>query len=212
MNELMMLIVGAVFVNNIILTKFLGLCPFFGVSKSTKSALGMGVAVIFVMTIASAITWTIYNYLLAPGSSNILGFLFPKIAETGMMELKTISYILVIATLVQLVEIVLKKVSPALHESLGIYLPLITTNCAILGVALLVTTNAPEPLSMIKATAQSFFTGIGFALALLLMSGIRERLELSDLPRCFQGLPIAFISAALMSLAFMGFAGMVKGG
>jgi electron transport complex protein RnfA len=209
MNELGMIIIGSVFVNNIVLTKFLGLCPFFGVSKSTNTAFGMGIAVTFVMTIASVATWTIYNYVLIPGPSNLIGFIFPDVAKVGTVDiLKIVSYILVIATLVQLVEMIIKKKSQILYKSLGVYLPLITTNCAILGTALLVTTNAPRPLSVLEATVQSFATGVGFTLALLLMSGIRERLENLDLPKPFRGLPIALISASLMSLAFMGFAGM----
>ncbi|ODS32370.1 MAG: Na(+)-translocating NADH:quinone reductase [Candidatus Scalindua rubra] len=209
MNELGMIIIGSVFVNNIVLTKFLGLCPFFGVSKSTNAAFGMGIAVTFVMTIASVATWIIYNYVLMPGPSNLIGFIFPDVAKVGMVDiLKIVSYILVIATLVQLVEMIIKKRSQILYKSLGVYLPLITTNCAILGTALLVTTNAPRPLSVLEAAVQSFATGVGFTLALLLMSGIRERLENLDLPKPFQGLPIALIIASLMSLAFMGFAGM----
>jgi Na+-translocating ferredoxin:NAD+ oxidoreductase subunit A len=209
MAEIGMIIIGSVFVNNIVLTKYLGLCPFFGVSKSTNAAFGMGMAVTFVVTIASVTTWTIYNYVLMPGPSNLIGFIFPGVAKEGMVSiLKIVSYILVIATLVQLVEMIIKKKSQILYKSLGIYLPLITTNCAILGTALLVTTNAPRPLSLLEAAVQSFATGVGFTLALLLMSGLRERLEILDLPKPFRGLPIALISASLMSLAFMGFAGM----
>ncbi|MEE9200847.1 MAG: RnfABCDGE type electron transport complex subunit A [Candidatus Brocadiales bacterium] len=205
------IIISAIFVNNYVLARFLGLCPFFGVSKSTDAAIGMGMAVTFVMTLASAATWVIYNYVLLPGPSNIFGSIFPGVAETGMVDvLKTISYILVIATLVQLVETMMRKMAPALYDSLGIYLPLITTNCAILGVALLGTTNAPMPLSILEVSVQGFAAGIGFTLALLLMSGVRERLMLLDLPKSFQGVPIAFISASLMALAFMGFSGMVS--
>ncbi len=210
-SRLFTIIISAIFVNNYVLARFLGLCPFFGVSKSTEAAMGMGMAVTFVMTLATTATWVIYTYVLMPGPSNIFGSIFPGIAETGMVDvLKTISYILVIATLVQLVEIVMRKSMPALYESLGIYLPLITTNCAILGVALLGTTNAPFKLSILEVAVQGFAAGIGFTMALLLMSGVRERLMLLDLPKSFQGVPIAFVSASLMALAFMGFSGMVS--
>ncbi len=211
LGKLFTIIISAIFVNNYVLARFLGLCPFFGVSKNTDAALGMGMAVTFVMTLASAATWVIYNYVLLPGPSNIFGSIFPGAAEVGMVDvLKTISYILVIATLVQLVETAMRKMAPALYDSLGIYLPLITTNCAILGVALLGTTNAPMHLSILEVTVQGFAAGIGFTMALLLMSGIRERLMLLDLPKSFQGVPIAFVSASLMALAFMGFSGMVS--
>lgn len=211
LGRLLTIIISAIFVNNYVLARFLGLCPFFGVSKSTEAAIGMGMAVTFVMTLATVATWVIYTYMLMPGPSNIFGSIFPGIAETGMVDvLKTISYILVIATLVQLVEIVMRKSMPALYDSLGIYLPLITTNCAILGVALLGTTNAPVQLSILEVAVQGFAAGIGFTMALLLMSGVRERLMLLDLPKSFQGVPIAFVSASLMALAFMGFSGMVS--
>ncbi|MHC4197591.1 MAG: electron transport complex protein RnfA [Planctomycetota bacterium] len=211
LSRLFTIIISAIFVNNYVLARFLGLCPFFGVSKSTEAAMGMGMAVTFVMTLATTATWVIYTYVLMPGPSNVFGSIFPGIAETGMVDvLKTISYILVIATLVQLVEIVMRKSMPALYESLGIYLPLITTNCAILGVALLGTTNAPVQLSILEVAVQGFAAGIGFTMALLLMSGVRERLMLLDLPKSFQGVPIAFVSASLMALSFMGFSGMVS--
>lgn len=187
--------VNNIFVSNIVLTKFLGLCPFFGVSKTTRGAIGMGVAVTFVMTLASLATWTFFNYVLLP--------------QELVNILTTPGYILIIASLVQLVEIIMKKKSESLYESLGKFLPLITTNCAILGTALLLTTNSVVPLSFVEVIIHSFTTGIGFTLALILMSGIRERLETSDLPKCFQGLPIALIIASLMALSFMGFAGMV---
>lgn len=211
LGNLFTIIISVVFVNNFVLARFLGLCPFLGVTQKTESAVGMGMAVTFVMTLASAVTWFIYNYLLLPGEVNLFGVLFPTIKETGMVDvLKTISYILVIATLVQLVETVMRKTSPALYEGLGIYLPLITTNCAVLGVALLGTTNAPARLSLLEASVQGFAAGIGFLVAMLLMSGIRERLAVLNVPRSFQGVPIAFISTALMALAFMGFSGMVN--
>ncbi len=170
--ELAIIIVSVVFVNNFVLAKFLGLCPFLGVSQKTSSALGMGAAVTFVMTLASAITWILYNYILLPGDANLVGMVFPSIGETGLIEvLKTISYILVIATLVQLVEMMLRKMVPALYDSLGVF--------------------------------------IGFTVAILLMSGIRERLALLSIPKPLQGLPIAFICTGLMALAFFGFSGMV---
>jgi len=190
MDNLLAIAIGAIFVNNFILFKFLGLCPFFGVSKKTSSALGMGVAVIFVMTCASAITWPIYTYLLIPFEIEFM---------------RTIIFILVIAAFVQLVEMIIRKYQPSLYKALGIYLPLITTNCAVLGVALV---NLNERYSLIGSVVNGFSAGIGFTFALLLMSGIRERLELADVPKSFRNLPIAFITAALLGLAFMAFSGM----
>jgi len=191
MENLLAIIIGAIFVNNFILTRFLGLCPFFGVSKKTKPALGMGLAVIFVMSIASVVTWVMYNLVLIP---------------LNLQYLQIIVFILVIATLVQFVELFLKKVNPILYKALGIYLPLITTNCAVLGVAFL---NVQENYSFIAALVFGISAGVGFTLALMLMSGIRERLELSKVPKAFQGIPIAFIVAALMSMAFLAFSGMI---
>jgi electron transport complex protein RnfA len=209
--EIALIIVSVVFVNNFVLAKFLGLCPFLGVSQKTSAAMGMGVAVTFVMTLASSITWIVYNYILLPGDVNIIGMIFPSIREQGFVEvLKTISYILVIATLVQLVEMMLRKMVPALYESLGIYLPLITTNCGVLGVALLNTTDSPTHLGFLQATVQGFGAGIGFTVAMLLMSGIRERLALVNIPEPLKGLPIAFICTGLLALAFLGFSGMVQ--
>lgn len=209
--EIAFIIVSVVFVNNFVLAKFLGLCPFLGVSQRTSSAIGMGVAVTFVMTLSSAITWVIYNYILLPGDTNIIAMVFPSIRELGLIAvLKTISYILVIATLVQLVEMMLRKMVPTLYESLGIYLPLITTNCAVLGVALLNTTDSSKHLGFLEATIQGLGAGIGFTVAMLLMSGIRERLALVNVPRPFRGIPIAFICTGLMALAFFGFSGMVQ--
>ncbi|MBE0516603.1 MAG: electron transport complex subunit RsxA [Methanophagales archaeon] len=190
MDNLLAIAVGAIFVNNFVLFRFLGLCPFFGVSKKTSSALGMGFAVIFVMTCASAITWPIYTYLLIPFEIEFM---------------RTVTFILVIATFVQLIEMVIRKYRSSLYKALGIYLPLITTNCAVMGVALL---NVEEGYSLIGSVVDGFSAGIGFTLALLLMSGIRERLELADVPKSFENLPIAFISAALLALAFMAFSGM----
>jgi len=192
MENLFAIIIGAIFVNNFILTRFLGLCPFFGVSKKTKPALGMGLAVIFVMTLASIVTWIVYNLILIPLS---------------LQYLQIIVFILIIATLVQFVELFLKKTNPILYKALGIYLPLITTNCAVLGVAFL---NVQENYSFIAALVFGISAGVGFLLALLLMSGIRERLELSKVPKAFSGIPIAFIVAALMSLAFLAFSGIIR--
>ncbi len=209
--EIVVIIISMVFVNNFVLSKFLGLCPFLGVSQKTSSAMGMGIAVTFVMTITSVITWIVYNYILLPGDVNIVAKVFPSIRETGLIEvLKTTSYILVIATLVQLVEMMMKKMVPALYDSLGIYLPLITTNCCVLGVALLNTTDSSKHLGFLEATVQGFGAGLGFTIAMLLMSGIRERLALVNIPQPLRGVPIAFICTGLMALAFFGFSGMVQ--
>jgi len=198
-------------VNNMVLSRFLGLCPFIGVTKKTSSAFGMGVAVTFVMTMASVATWFLYTYFLQPGPQNVIGRFSPYVAANGLTEiLRTTSYILVIAALVQLVEMAMRKTAPALYKALGIYLPLITTNCAVMGVTLLNTTDAKTPLSLLEVTVQGFFAGVGFMIAMLLMSGIREQLEMSDVPRPLRGAPIAFICTGFMSIAFMAFAGMVS--
>lgn len=181
-------------VNNMVLARFLGLCPFIGVTRRTSGAFGMGLAVTFVMTMASVVTWLLFTYVLEPWGLTAV--------------LRTTSYILVIATLVQLVEMVIRKSAPALYKMLGIYLPLITTNCAVMGVALLNTTDAQQPLSFLQAVTQGFFAGVGFMIAMLLMSGIREQLEMADVPECLKGAPIAFICTGIMAIAFMGFAGM----
>lgn len=199
------IVVGVALINNYVLSQFLGLCPAIGVSKNFDSALGMGMAVMFVMTLASAVTWLIFNYILREG--NIFGGV--NLAPV----LKTASYILVIASLVQLVEMFLKKMVPALYESLGIFLPLITTNCAILGVAFLNTTDAPVATkftqdSFLASIVQGFSAGLGFTIVLLLMSGIRERLETADVPKSLEGVPIAFICIGFMAFAFMGFLGL----
>ncbi|HUU92707.1 MAG TPA: Rnf-Nqr domain containing protein [Phycisphaerae bacterium] len=206
------LAIGSILISNFVLAKFLGLCPFFGVSRRSSDAVGMGLAVIFVMSIASAVTALIYRHLLLPTSpehTNLLGALGLPVPEGGyVLILKTISYILVIAVLVQLVEMVLKKAVPTLYRALGIYLPLITTNCAVMGIALLNTEAWRDPangLPVHLATFNGFCGGVGFLLAMILMSGIRERLAESRVPKALQGLPIAFISAGLMALAFMGF-------
>ncbi|MFA4991274.1 MAG: RnfABCDGE type electron transport complex subunit A [Candidatus Omnitrophota bacterium] len=190
-------VIGAIFINNFILSKFLGLCSFIGISKETRPALYMGVSVTFVMTCASMITWAIYNFVLVP---------------FHIEYLRTISFILVIASFVQLVEMVIKKLSQGLYRTLGIYLPLITVNCAVLGVAVLNSEtffkHGMNPAaSFVLSTLQGFCVGIGFILVMLFMSGIRERLELCDVPSSFKDAPIAFIIASLMSMAFMGFSG-----
>ena len=190
------LTVGAVLVYNFVLSRFLGICPFLGVSKRVSTAMGMSGAVIFVMTLASAITAAIYRYLLHPvigGVSYDLGFL------------QVLLFILVIAALVQIIEIVLQKISPTLYQALGIYLPLITTNCAVLGVA---TLNAKLNHSILEATVFGCFSGIGFALALLLFASLREKLELATPPKAFEGTPVALITAGILAMAFCGFAGL----
>jgi electron transport complex protein RnfA len=207
---LLIISIGAIFISNFVLSKFLGLCPYIGVSKQLDSALGMGMAVIFVMSIASAATWIIYHYFLVPTESNLLYKLFNLIsnkqsAPADLTFLKTISFILVIATLVQFVEMVIQKISPGLYRALGIYLPLITTNCAVLGVSIL---NINSDYSFIQSLVNGFASGIGFTLALVLMAGIREKLELANIPHAMRGAPIAFIIAGCMSLAFFGFAGL----
>jgi electron transport complex protein RnfA len=180
---------SAILAENFILVKFLGICPFMGVSKKSDTALGMGIAVIFVMGIASAATWAVDHYLLAPLS---LGYM------------QTVVFILVIAALVQLVEMFLQKAIPSLYQALGIYLPLITTNCAVLGVALL---NIQNGYSFIESMVYGVMGGVGFTVAILLFSSVRERLEDCDCPKCFKGFPIALIAAGLLALSFMGFSG-----
>lgn len=197
MEKFLMIAISMVFINNFILTKFLGLCPFLGVSRSTKPALSMGGAVIFVMTTSSILTWLIYRFILIP---------------FGLEYMRTIFFILVIATSVQLIEMFILKTSPPLYRALGIYLPLITTNCAVLGVTVLnindyFTKGEAVAGSFIFSVFQAFCAGIGFSLALIIMSGIRERLDLVDVPQSLRGIPIAFIIASLMSLAFLGFSG-----
>jgi electron transport complex protein RnfA len=201
LGHLLAIIVGAIFVSNFVLARFLGLCPFVGVSKDSESALGMGMAVIFVMTMASLVTWFIYTYVLVP---------------LEITYLRTIAFILVIATLVQFVEMVIEKTSPTLQRSLGIYLPLITTNCAVLGVAVVnvddfMTTGLARNASFIYTIVHGFSAGLGFTLALVLMAAIRERLDLVDVPKSMRGIPITFIVAGLMSIAFLGFSGLKVG-
>ncbi|MEE8319508.1 MAG: electron transport complex subunit RsxA [bacterium] len=192
MNELFLIIIGTVFVNNFVLARFLGLCPFMGVSKQVETATGMGMAVVFVMTVASTVTWVIQNFILIP---------------FNLQYLQTIMFILVIASLVQFVEMFIRKVSPTLYQSLGIFLPLITTNCAVLGVALL---TVQKNLGFFSTITFAFGSSIGFTLAIVLMAGIRERDEMADIPKPFKGTALAFITAGILSLAFMGFSGMVR--
>ncbi|HUU42447.1 MAG TPA: Rnf-Nqr domain containing protein [Planctomycetota bacterium] len=222
MRDYLLVIVSMVFVQNYVLARFLGLCPFINVSRKTDAAIGMGMAVTFVMTLTSAVVWPIYNYLLLlnvdgkPNPANVflkLGLIESTTGSEPLLAvLKVSTYILVIASLVQLVEMFLKKAVPALYRALGIFLPLITTNCAIMGIALLNTTNYPGPgrLDFLQAVWQGFWAGIGFTVVMLLMSGIRERLESAKIPEPMKDIPIAFVCTGLMAVAFMGFTGMVS--
>lgn len=185
------LIIGAIFVNNVVLAQFLGICPFLGVSKDVKSSLGMGGAVLFVMLLATIVTWLIMTYILRP---------------LNLEFLQTIAYILVIAGLVQMVEIVLKKIAPSLYQALGVFLPLITTNCAVLGVAILV---IQKDMNFLESVIYSASIAVGFALALVLFAGIREQLELTGTPKGMKGVPIALVTAGILAMAFMGFNGLV---
>ena len=190
--EYILIFISAIFVNNVVLSQFLGICPFLGVSKKVETALGMGAAVTFVLTIATVVTFLIQKWMLDPLA---LGYL------------QTITFILVIAGLVQMVEIILKKVSPALYQALGVFLPLITTNCCILGVAILV---IDKDFDLLKGVVYAFSTAIGFGLALVLFAGLREQMRLVKLPKGMKGTPIALITAGLLAMAFMGFAGVVS--
>lgn len=192
LQSILITFISAVFINNFVVVKFLGICPFLGVSKKVKTAAGMGVAVIFVMTLASAATWLVQEFILKP---------------LDLEYLQTIAFILVIAALVQLVEMVLQKTSQGLYKALGIYLPLITTNCAVLGVTLL---NVESGNNFVISVFNGGFSGVGFTLAIVLFAGIRERLETAIVPKCLQGFPISLISASLVSLAFLGFQGLLK--
>ena len=185
------IIIGAIFVNNIVLSQFLGICPFLGVSSKVETSLGMSAAVTFVMAITAVVAWSLQKYVLAP-------------LNIGYMQ--TIVFILVIAALVQMVEIVLKKVSPALYQALGIFLPLITTNCAVLGVAILL---VQEQYNLLQSVVYSVSIALGFGLALVLFAGIRERLDIEEVPAAFRGTPIALITAGILAMAFMGFSGLV---
>lgn len=191
MRELLMIAIGSAIVNNVVLSQFLGLCPFLGVSKKINTAAGMGGAVIFVLTISSLITSLIYKFVLV---------------ATGTEYLQTIVFILVIAALVQLVEMFMKKVLPPLYQALGVYLPLITTNCAVLGVAI---TNVQENYSILEGVVNGFATAVGFTIAIVLMAGLREKMDYNDVPKAFQGMPIVLLTAMLMSIAFTGFAGII---
>ena len=191
--EYVLIFISAIFVNNIILSQFLGICPFLGVSKKIDTSRGMGAAVAFVMTLATIVTWLIQHFVLNP---------------LGLQYLQTLAFILVIASLVQMVEIILKKVSPALYQALGIFLPLITTNCAVLGVAILV---IQKDYNLLQSIVYALSTAIGFALALVVFAGLREQLYLSEVPRGMRGVAIVLITAGLLSLAFMGFSGVDTG-
>jgi electron transport complex protein RnfA len=193
MTDLLLILVSAIFVNNFVLARFLGICPFLGVSKNVETALGMGMAVTFVMTVATVVTWFIQYFILVP---------------FGLEYLQTIAFILVIASLVQLVEMVIQKSSPVLYQSLGIFLPLITTNCAVLGLAVL---NIQKDYSFLEGVVFAIGAASGFTLAMVLFAGLRERVALSPVPAPFRGTAIALVTAGLLSLAFMGFAGLVKG-
>ncbi|HIR82691.1 MAG TPA: electron transport complex protein RnfA [Candidatus Cryptobacteroides pullicola] len=198
--EFFLIIISAIFVNNILLSQFLGICPFLGVSNKLSTAVGMSGAVCFVITLSTVVTYLLNQYLLVP---------------FGLTFLQTILFILVIAALVQMVEIVLKKISPSLYQALGIFLPLITTNCAVLGVAITVVTkefnfgDAPGMLNLGEATVYAAATSIGYGLAMCLFAGLREHLALNSIPKPFQGLPIALITAGIMAMAFLGFSGIV---
>ena len=191
LKELILILMAGVLVNNYVLQQFLGICPFLGVSKKVNQATGMGVAVIFVMLCATAVTWPIYHYILSP----------------NFTYLQTIVFILVIAALVQFVEIVLKKFIPALHKSLGVYLPLITTNCAVLGVTI---NNITAEYSFLQSMISSLGVGLGFLLAMVLFAGVRSRMEGGDAPKAFKGIPITLVAASIVALAFFGFAGVVE--
>jgi Na+-translocating ferredoxin:NAD+ oxidoreductase subunit A len=200
--EYILIIISAIFVNNVLLSQFLGICPFLGVSNKLSTATGMSGAVCFVITLATVVTYLLNQYLLVP---------------FGLEFLQTISFILVIAALVQMVEIVLKKISPSLYQALGIFLPLITTNCAVLGVAITVVTKEfsygggpAHMLNLGEATVYALATSLGYGLAMCLFAGLREHLALNDVPKSFRGLPIALITVSIMAMAFLGFSGIVK--
>ena len=191
MRELIMIALGAAFVNNVVLSQFMGLCPFLGAAKKIDTAAGMGGAVIFVITISSFVTSVIYRFTLVPAN---------------ITYLQTIVFILVIAALVQLVEMFLKKTIPALYKSLGVYLPLITTNCAVLGVAL---TNVQNDYGILSSTVAGIATAVGFTVSIVIMAGLREKIEYNDIPEPFKGMPVVLLTAGLMSIAFFGFSGLI---
>lgn len=190
--EYISIIILALFVNNVVLAQFLGICPFLGVSSKVNTSLGMGAAVIFVMALANLVTYLIFQYILVP---------------LDVQFMKTITFIFVIATLVQIVEIILKKAAPSLYQALGIYLPLITTNCAVLGIALLAIT---KEYNLLQSVTYAIATAVGFTLALVLLAGLREQMETTGYPKGMKGFPITLITASLLAMAFMGFSGMIK--
>ncbi|MBQ9469733.1 MAG: electron transport complex subunit RsxA [Bacteroidales bacterium] len=190
--EYLLIVIAAIFVNNVVLSQFLGICPFLGVSSKISTSIGMSGAVAFVMVLATIVTFLLQHYVLVP---------------LGIDFMQTIVFILVIASLVQMVEIVLKKVSPPLYQALGVFLPLITTNCAVLGVAIMV---IKKEFGLLEGVVYSFSTAIGFGLAMVIMAGIREQMELADIPKGMRGTPITLLTAGILALAFMGFAGLVK--
>ena len=191
LKDLLIILISSSLVSNVVLSQFLGLCPFLGVSKKTNTASGMGVAVIFVITLASAVAGAIYKYVLVP---------------LDITYLQTIVFILVIAALVQFVEMFLRKYIPSLYESLGVYLPLITTNCAVLGVAL---TNVQKNYGILTGVVNGFATAVGFTIAIIILAGIREKMEYNDIPESFKGMPIVLVTAGLMAIAFCGFSGLL---
>ena len=188
--ELIMIGIGAAFINNVVLSQFLGLCPFLGVSKKIDTAAGMGAAVIFVLTLSSFVTSAIYTFILNP---------------LGVDYLQTIVFILVIAALVQFVEMFLKKAMPPLYNALGVYLPLITTNCAVLGIAII---NVQKGYNLLEGTVNGFATAFGFTISIIILAGLREKMEYNDIPKAFQGMPIVLLTAGLMAIAFFGFSGL----
>ncbi len=191
MKELLIILISSALVNNVVLSQFLGLCPFLGVSKKIETAAGMGGAVIFVITLSSFVTSLIYKFILIP---------------TDLEYLQTIVFILIIAALVQFVEMFLKKAMPSLYQALGVYLPLITTNCAVLGVALI---NVQKDYNILQGTINGFATAVGFTISIILMAGIREKIEYNDIPKAFQGFPSVLLTAGLMAIAFFGFSGLI---
>lgn len=191
MKELLIILISSALVNNVVLSQFLGLCPFLGVSKKIETAAGMGGAVIFVITLSSFVTSLIYKFILIP---------------TNLEYLQTIVFILIIAALVQFVEMFLKKAMPSLYQALGVYLPLITTNCAVLGVALI---NVQKDYNVLQGTINGFATAVGFTISIILMAGIREKIEYNDIPKAFQGFPSVLLTAGLMAIAFFGFSGLI---
>ena len=191
MTELLLIAIGSALVNNVVLSQFLGLCPFLGVSKKVETATGMGAAVIFVITLSSAVTGAIYQFILEP---------------LDLKYLQTIVFILVIAALVQFVEMFLKKSLPALYQALGVYLPLITTNCAVLGVAL---TNVQKSYGILSGVVNGLATSVGFTISITILAGLREKMEYNDVPKAFQGMPIVLVTAGLMAIAFFGFSGLL---